>query len=109
MYISTWPSGLVFRLGSSGRWESTGRLGSETEVMALASFNGMLYAGTLPPRRSIAATGTMGGRRSAPLDTTPDVLYRRAHAMGVYRGELFCGTLPGANVYSMQAGLAVSP
>jgi len=28
--------------------------------------------------------------------------------MGVYRGELFCGTLPAANVFSMQAGLAVS-
>ena len=28
--------------------------------------------------------------------------------MGVYRGELFCGTLPAADVFSMRAGLTVS-
>ena len=108
MYISTWPSGLVFRLGPSGRWESTGRLGSETEVMALACFNGMLYAGTLPHAQVYRRDRDREWSALRTLDTTPDVLYRRAHAMGVYRGELFCGTLPGANVYSMQAGLAVS-
>jgi hypothetical protein len=108
MYISTWPTGLVYRLGSSGRWESTGRLGSETEVMALASFNGMLYAGTLPHAQVYRRDRDHGWSALRTLDTTPGVLYRRAHAMGVYRGELFCGTLPGANVFSMQAGLAVS-
>ena len=108
MHISTWPTGLVFRLADSGAWESTGRLGDETEVMALASFNGMLYAGTLPHAQVHRLDANGGWTALRTLDTTPDVLYRRAHAMGVYRGELFCGTLPAADVFSMRAGLTVS-
>lgn len=108
MHVSTWPTGLVFRLGPSGRWESTGRLGDETEVMALASYNGMLYAGSLPHAQVYRLDGDQRWSALKSLDTTPDVLYRRAHAMGVYRGDLYCGTLPSANVFSMRAGLAVS-
>jgi Concanavalin A-like lectin/glucanases superfamily len=108
LYISTWPTGLVFRLGASGQWESTGRLGDETEVMALASFNGMLYAGTLPHAQVYRHDGDEHWSVLRQLDATPDVLYRRAHAMGVYRGALYCGTLPAATVHSLQAGLAVS-
>lgn len=108
MYVSTWPTGLVFRLSPAGAWESTGRLGNETEVMPLVSFNGMLYAGSLPHAQVYRLDEDRHWSALKTLDTTPDVLYRRAHAMGVYRGELFCGTLPAANVFSMQAGLAVS-
>ena len=108
MYISSWPSGTVFRLEESGRWENTGRLGDETEVMALASFNGMLYAGTLPHARVYRRDDDLHWSDLRTLDSTPDVLYRRAHAMGVYRGELFVGTLPGGNVFSMASGPAVS-
>ena len=108
MYISSWPSGTVFRLEESGRWENTGRLGDETEVMALASFNGMLYAGTLPHARVYRRDDDRRWAELRTLDSTPDVLYRRAHAMGVYRGELFVGTLPGGNVFSMASGPAVS-
>ena len=108
MHISTWPSGLVFRLSPAAAWEDIGRLGAETEVMALSSYNGSLYAGTLPHAEvyRLDRDGEWTGLRS--LDTTPNVLYRRAHAMGAYRGELFCGTLPGGNVFSMQTGLVVS-
>ena len=108
MHVSTWPTGLVFRRSTSGQWESTGRLGDETEVMPLASYNGMLYAGSLPRAQVYRLDEDQQWTALKTLDTTPDVLYRRAHAMGVYRGELFCGTLPSANVFSLQAGLAVS-
>jgi hypothetical protein len=70
--------------------------------------DGTGYAGTLPHAQVYRRDRDHGWSALRTLDTTPAVLYRRAHAMGVYRGELFCGTLPGANVYSMQAGLAVS-
>ncbi len=108
MHISTWPTGLVFRRSDDGSWDDIGRLGEETEVMALVSYNGMLYAGTLPHAEvhRLDHDGSWTNLRS--LDQTPDVLYRRAHAMGVYRGELFCGTLPGGRVFSMQTGLATS-
>ena len=107
LHISTWPTGLVFRRDGDG-WTNIGRLGGETEVMALASYNGTLYAGTLPHAEvyRYEADGSWAALRS--LDQTPDVLYRRAHAMGVYRGELFCGTLPSGRVYSLQTGLATS-
>jgi hypothetical protein len=108
MHISTWPSGLVFRQALGGGWEDIGRLGEETEVMALDSYNGMLYAGTLPHAEvyRLDRDGAWSSLRS--LDDTPDVLYRRAHAMGVYRGELFTGTLPGGRVFSMRTGLTTS-
>lgn len=108
LHVSTWPTGLVFRRDGAGRWQDIGRLGGETEVMALASYNGMLYAGTLPHAEVYRMDRDGAWSALKALDTTPDVMYRRAHAMGVYRGELFCGTLPAANVFSMQAGLGVS-
>lgn len=107
LHISTWPTGLVFRLDDD-RWTNIGRLGGETEVMALASYNGTLYAGTLPHAEVYRHDGDGAWSALRSLDQTPDVLYRRAHAMGVYRGELFCGTLPTGRVYSMQTGLATS-
>jgi concanavalin A-like lectin/glucanase superfamily protein len=108
MHISTWPSGLVFRRDDAGGWENIGRLGGETEVMALASYNGMLYAGTLPHAEVYRLDRDGAWSSLKTLDTTPDAMYRRAHSMGVFRGELFCGTLPAARVHSMQAGLSVS-
>ena len=108
MHVSTWPTGLVFRRDDAGRWQDIGRLGVETEVMALASYNGMLYAGTLPHAEVYRLDRDGAWTVLKSLDATPDVLYRRAHAMGVYRGELFCGTLPGGRVFSLQTGLGVS-
>jgi hypothetical protein len=108
MHISTWPTGLVFRRNDAGGWDDTGRLGDETEVMALTSYNGMLYAGTLPHAEVHRFDGDGAWTRLRTLDETPDVLYRRAHAMGVYRGALFCGTLPGGRVFSMRTGVGVS-
>ena len=52
-----------------------------------------------------------GGRtwtRTARLDRTPDVKYRRAWTMAQYRGRLFCTTLPSGRVHSLTAGACVT-
>ena len=109
MHIGTWPTGLVFRaahLDASGDagWEPIGRLGAETEIMNLQTYNGMLYAGTLPHAQVYRHDGDDDWALLATLDETPDVRYRRAASMVVFRGELFVGTLPSAHVHSLHAG-----
>ncbi|HQO35198.1 MAG TPA: LamG domain-containing protein, partial [bacterium] len=42
------------------------------------------------------------------LDKTPDVKYRRVWSMAVYRGSLFCGTLPSGHVYRLETGKCIS-
>mgnify|MGYP003734278835 CR=1 FL=1 len=42
--------------------------------------------------------------RVGRIDRTPDVQYRRAWSMAVYRGRLFCGTLPSGRVHALEAG-----
>jgi hypothetical protein len=49
LHLGTWPHGKVVRRDPSGTgWDDLGRLGDSTEVQALASYNGMLYAGAIP-------------------------------------------------------------
>ena len=108
MFIGTWPHGIVFRHRGGETWERSGQLGDETEVMNLLAYNGMLYAGTLPGARVLRLDGDGLWSEVGTLDRTPDVLYRRAASMVVFRGELFCGTLPSGAVHSMLAGLVVS-
>lgn len=107
--IGTWPSGLVFRAADldalgDATWEPIGRLGDETEIMNLQAYNGMLYGGTLPHAQLHRYDADDDWTPLATLDETPDVLYRRAASMVVFRGELFVGTLPSAHVHSMRAG-----
>lgn len=108
MYVGTWPTGLVFRRRGAAAWEETGRLGTETEVMGLVSYNGMLYGGTLPHAQIFRFDGDGRWSLLRSLDQTPDVLYRRAASMAVYRGELYCGTLPSGRVHSMRTGIGLS-
>lgn len=108
MFIATWPTGTVFRYLADDAWHSEGRLGAETEVMGMVSHNGMLYAGTVPLAQVYRYDGPGRWTLTGRLDHTPDVLYRRASSMAVYRGRLFCGTLPSGQVWSLQAGAAVS-
>jgi hypothetical protein len=108
MFIGTWPHGLVFRHAGGESWERAGQLGDETEVMNLLAYNGMLYAGTLPGAQVQRFDGEGHWTAVGTLDRTPDVLYRRAASMVVFRGELFCGTLPSGTVHSMRAGLVAS-
>lgn len=110
LHIGTWPDGKVHRL-DDGVWKDTGRLGEELEVMGMASFNGKFYGGTLPAAdlyRLDAEATDPGWSWIANLDPTPDVKYRRAWSMAVYRGELHVGTLPSGHVRSIAAGAAVT-
>jgi hypothetical protein len=109
MLVGTWPNGLVFRAsdldqpGDAG-WDSIGRLGEETEIMNLQAYNGMLYGGTLPHAQLYRYDADGAWTPLATLDETPDVRYRRAASMTIFRGELFVGTLPSARVHSMATG-----
>jgi hypothetical protein len=109
MHVGTWPTGLVFRAAhldapGAADWEAIGRLGAETEIMNLQTYNGMLYAGTLPRAQVYRYDGDDDWALLGSLDETPDVRYRRAASMVVFRGELFVGTLPSAHVHSLRAG-----
>lgn len=101
--VGTWPSGKVFRLNED-RWEDLGRLGSELEVMGMLVHNGQLYAGTLPLAEVYRYDGEQKWTKTAQLDKTPDVKYRRAWTMAQYKGKLFCSTLPSGRVHSLEAG-----
>lgn len=106
LHIGTWPHGVVFR-HAAGQWEACGQVGDETEVMNLLAYNGKLYAGTLPGAE-IRRQDDPGWTLLGTLDRTPDVRYRRAASMAVFRGQLFAGTLPSGTVHSMTAGLVAS-
>jgi hypothetical protein len=106
--VGTWPSGKVYRLGAGDAWEDVGRLGGELEVMGMLVHNGKLYAGTLPSAEVYRHDGGRTWTRTAQLDRTPDVRYRRAWTMAQYRGRLFCSTLPSGRVHSLTAGVCVT-
>lgn len=101
--VGTWPSGRVFRLNEE-TWEDLGRLGAELEVMGMLVHNGHLYAGTLPMAEVYRYDGGQSWTRTAQLDRTSGVKYRRAWTMAQYQGRLFCSTLPSGRVYSLEAG-----
>jgi hypothetical protein len=105
--VGTWPSGRVYRLKDEA-WEDLGRLGDELEVMGMLVHNGELYAGTLPLAEVYRFDGAQRWTKTAQLDTTPDVKYRRAWTMAQYRGRLFCSTLPSGRIHSLTAGPCVT-
>jgi outer membrane protein assembly factor BamB len=47
LHVGTWPLGRIGIL-RHGKWVDGGRPGDATEVIGLATYNGMLYAGTIP-------------------------------------------------------------
>jgi len=108
LYVSTWPSGKVFRYDGDMKWADVGRLGQELEVMGMASYNGQLYAGTLPLAEVYRYDGGTQWTSTGRVDLTPDVKYRRAWSMAVYGGKLFCGTLPSGHVQSLSVGQCVT-
>jgi len=105
--VGTWPSGKVFRLNED-KWEDLGRLGNELEVMGMLVHNGQLYAGTLPLAEVYRYDGGQTWTKTAQLDKTPDVKYRRAWTMAQYKGKLFCSTLPSGHVHSLEAGPCIT-
>lgn len=101
--VGTWPSGKVFRRADDG-WDDLGRLGDEREVMGMLVHNGDFYGGSLPLGAVFRYDGGQSWTRTAQLDTTPDVTYRRAWTMSTFDGRLFCATLPSGHVHSLEAG-----
>ncbi len=107
LHVGTWPQGTVWRLDAPGQWKSAGRLGEEEEVMGLLDYNGALYGGTLPLAQVYRHLGGEEWRMTGRLDFT-EVTYRRAWALGVFDGALFCGVLPSGNIFSYRSGQTVS-
>lgn len=107
MYISTWPTGLVFRHVEGKRWENSGRLGQEQEVMGLVSFNGRLYGGTVPSA-AVFRKNSDDWEEVGRLEPRTDVLYPRAASLAVFNGHLHCGTSPSGRVWAMRTGPSVS-
>lgn len=105
--VGTWPSGRVYCWGD-GRWEDLGRLGDELEVMGMLVHNGQLYGGTLPLGAVFRYDGNRSWIKSAQLDTTPEVRYRRAWTMAQFDGRLFCSTLPSGRIHALETGPCVT-
>jgi hypothetical protein len=105
--VGTWPSGKVF-CRVDDRWEDLGRLGDEREVMGMLVHNGQLYGGTLPLAAVFRYDGGQTWTKTAQLDQTPEVMYRRAWTMAAFDGRLFCSTLPSGHVHSLEAGPCVT-
>jgi hypothetical protein len=105
--VGMWPSGKVYRWGDDV-WDDLGRLGDEREVMGMLVHNGHLYGGTLPLAAVFRYDGEKKWTKTAQLDTTPDVKYRRAWTMASFDGRLFCSTLPSGSVHSLETGPCVT-
>ena len=94
LYVTTWPSGRVYRHAGGTDWIDTGRLGEERESMPLAIYNGMMYSGSLPLGEVFRFDGDGRWNSIGRVDLTPDVKYRRAWSMAVYDGKLSSGRCP---------------
>ncbi len=105
--VGTWPSGRVF-VRAADRWDDLGRLGDEKEVMGMLVHNGQLYGGTLPLGAVYRFDGGQTWTKTAQLDQTPNVKYRRAWTMASFDGRLFCSTLPSGHIHSLEAGPCVT-
>ena len=108
LFVSEWPQAHVFRYAGDTHWEDTGRLGEELEAMPLVVYNGKMYGGTLPLAEIYRYDGPSHWSRVGRVDHTPDVKYRRAWSMAVYKGRLFVGALPSGRVLSIEAGRNVT-
>jgi len=108
LFVSEWPMAHVYRYLGGTDWEDTGRLGEELEAMPLLVYNGKMYGGTLPLAEVYRYDGLMNWTRFGRVDHTPDVRFRRAWSMAVYKGRLFVGALPSGRVLSVEVGRNVT-
>jgi hypothetical protein len=108
LYVGAWPTGKVYRMERAGGWSDAGRLGDEKEVMGMLVHNGVFYAGSLPAAEIYRYEGDASWSLLKQLDTTPDVVYRRAWTMATFGGRLFVTTLPSGEIWSMSAGRLVT-
>lgn len=113
LFLGGFPRAWTFRLEHNGELTRLGHPGHEAEVMGMAVYNGKLYAGTLP----LANIYRFDEHRPAEfegwpqswsivdtIDNTPAVSVRRAWSMCVFRGGLYCGSLPGGHVRRFESG-----
>lgn len=107
LHCGVFPEGAVYRHQPPDQWQPVhhhrGWVGFESEVMGMAMYNGMMYAGSLPSAfvyRMDADRWTNVGC----LDNTP-INLRRVWTFAVHQGRLYAGTLPTGRVWRMQAGV----
>jgi len=93
----------LFRYDGEQSWTNMGRTGYEREIMALALYNGKLYAGSLPMANAWRLDRE-GWAFVGNVDNTPTAYLRRLWSLAVYQGKLFGGTLPSGHVFSLEAG-----
>ncbi len=82
----------VYRLGDSGEWIDCGQPGECRRISALASYEGRLYA--------TGDDDTIHVHRGGKEWTVSKRLPANAHAMHVYDGRLWAGTLDPGRVWS---------
>lgn len=104
LFVSEWPQAHVFRYLGGTDWEDAGKLGEELEAMPLVVYNGKMYGGTLPLAEVYRYDGATTWTKFGRVDHTPDVRFRRAWSMAVYKGRLFVGALPSGRVLSIEVG-----
>lgn len=107
LVAGTWPEGKVYRHEGGTKWQSSGRLGEEQEIMGSNHYNGKLYAGSLPLAEIFRYDGDDNWNSVGRVDFTKDVIFRRAFTLAVFKGRLFSGTFPSGQVRSFEAGKCV--
>jgi hypothetical protein len=134
LYAGCWPTGRVAVL-RDGQWIDLGRLCDATEIVGLVSYNGSLYAGTIPRADVLRFDGPDNWISIRRLFDPPGFVpvpirpvkpqvqdWTRASSLTVYQGRLFVTTascyrrfipepLPDdsrGKVFSYSAGAAVS-
>jgi hypothetical protein len=105
LYAGTWPLGKVAVL-RGGKWEDGGHPGDSTEVIGLATYNGTLYAGTIPRAEVFRfgggtnwiSTGRLfdpPGFNPVPVGSTDAAGiadWSRATSISTFEGKLFAST-----------------
>jgi hypothetical protein len=59
LYAGTWPLGKI-AVWRGGRWQDSGHPGDATEVIGMATYNGTLFAGTIPRAEVFRFAGGTG-------------------------------------------------
>jgi len=136
LYLGCWPTGRM-AVRRDSEWIDLGRLGDATEVVGIATYNGSLYAGTIPRAEicrfdgrdnwmSIRRLFDPPGFEPTPVGARDNTFvqdWTRASSLAVFQGRLFVTTAtcyrriidppppPDDNrgkVYSFATGAAVS-
>jgi len=106
LYCGVFPEGAVYRFEPPDKWHPVhhrrGWVGFESEVMGMAMYNGMMYAGSLPSAFVYRMDESQWSNVGC-LDSTP-VNLRRVWTFAVHGGRLYAGTLPTGKVWRLQAG-----